>query len=1424
MTEENVTVLHFPFNGGLDEKTAAEWLAPGANQAAVLNGVFNKNGAIDKRFGLKCVSHAVEGTGPQFAFSSPARVAGTKKAGLLAFTNQAAFQYSPGNGLACIGAVPNVRATRRAIVGTATSGAYANVLVDLPGVGVNYRMNVFIGTSGLMSNVFDRDTGTLVQENKILDANAKSVTQAFVYGNGSAVLVTYISPTLVYMAVEYNILLGTWGAPSVISNVSTTYGIMDTCAFVNDPNYGAISVYTTGGGTPTLNLKYIKPGLIIGSAVSLGAVALAAGLAGGSGPSLSVEGVYGETVMVGYMTTGPTFSVLPISADGSFTPGTPQTIAAPATSGWYAGPITRLSATKRGACVITALPVGATSGIFYSFSNTATAPTSYVWPVGYTPIGRGILDTDGTLLMPLLYNGNQGSSQFSGSVALMRFAMGAANYNVNALPVGVVAPRQAALATNLTAWPYMSCGPQVPGVVPTRFAVGWQTGGDDVVGAYPTAYSAFAADFFLGDPYLFQAHELGDGVHIATGCPITFDGYDILEDGFQNYPPGITTSGGTSNATHSYQYAVVYRRVDASGNILRSSPGFTAPSSYYNLALSIPNYSTQWGSNSANGLVTYWADVYRTAVDGSTFYLIGSVALPPNPAPSLLPSGNSVTYTDTAGITTPTANTILYTTGGVLDNVNPPAATIQCAHRGRIWRVDETGLMVWFSQVVTPGEAPGWNEALSFPHSEGGIITAIASMDDKLVIFKNDSVWIVSGDGPSATGQGSDLSTPQKIAGDVGALDWRSVVLTPQGIMFQATAGIYMLSRGLEVTYIGRNVTDTLAAYPVVVAATLVPPQQHARFVCQNYSGATVVVIYDYLQNAWSKAQYSQVSGSLVSATFLPGYQTVLANVSGQWVTVSSDATLWLERLPTDATPWLDHDASFVTHFVTTTVTTPWIQLNGNKQSYQRARRALLYGNNLSSVGVAMTVQSNYSPTVGQYETWPASNLASAGQVQAHLGATINKQEAIQFTFQDVAPATIGTGQGMRWVDLAVELQTIGTRYRKIPAYGTFSLTGITPATGPATGGTTITITGAGLEGATVTVGGTAATSIVYVNDYTITCVTPPGIGSQPVVVTSSKGSGGTLAFTYVSSVPTLASVVSAVGAWSVGDIDGGYSVTLTGTNFTGATGVTFGGVAATSVVVVNPTTITCTVPAHGTGSVSVVVTTPGGSNAANSLWRYYSPAQETLSGWWRGDYANPWTPTASAGTSGSHGNLGPGVAPSVGAAVNGKHPAQENGTTQWLQSAAAGSTLLSGTTFSFYALVNLASLSASVGQYVDPTIFADQAGYLGLTYSSGGLLGWIFGGGTTPANALSAGAWALVGLTYNGATLTSIVGSATQSALMSLSSPLGSSLAVGGGVGGSPGSTLMNGSIMEVITATSVLPSTADLRAYIATRYGLAV
>src|ERR1700738_1522077 len=71
---------------------------------------------------------------------------------------------------------------------------------------------------------------------------------------------------------------------------------------------------------------------------------------------------------------------------------------------------------------------------------------------------------------------------------------------------------------------------------------------------------------------------------------------------------------------------------------------------------------------------------------------------------------------------------------------------------------------------------------------------------------------------------------------------------------------------------------------------------------------------------------------------------------------------------------------------------------------------------------------------------------------------------------------------------------------------------------------------------------------------------------------------------------PTLTSISPSSGTTS-----GGTAVTLAGINFVSGATVKFGGVAATSVSVVNSTTITAKTPPNPAGTVSVTVTNPDG-------------------------------------------------------------------------------------------------------------------------------------------------------------------------------------------------------------------------------------
>ena len=172
---------------------------------------------------------------------------------------------------------------------------------------------------------------------------------------------------------------------------------------------------------------------------------------------------------------------------------------------------------------------------------------------------------------------------------------------------------------------------------------------------------------------------------------------------------------------------------------------------------------------------------------------------------------------------------------------------------------------------------------------------------------------------------------------------------------------------------------------------------------------------------------------------------------------------------------------------------------------------------------------------------------------------------------------------------------TLPNGYTYISPYPAPTVTGIAPNAGPASGGTSVTITGTGfLANPTVTFGGTIASSVSLLNSSTITATTPAhAAGQVSVVVTNSDGQNATLTSGYTYNAGPTVSAVSPTS----GPTSGGFAVTLTGANFatTGTVAVTFGGTAATNVTVVSSTSITATAPAHAVGTVSVIVTNPGG-------------------------------------------------------------------------------------------------------------------------------------------------------------------------------------------------------------------------------------
>jgi hypothetical protein len=177
-------------------------------------------------------------------------------------------------------------------------------------------------------------------------------------------------------------------------------------------------------------------------------------------------------------------------------------------------------------------------------------------------------------------------------------------------------------------------------------------------------------------------------------------------------------------------------------------------------------------------------------------------------------------------------------------------------------------------------------------------------------------------------------------------------------------------------------------------------------------------------------------------------------------------------------------------------------------------------------------------------------------------------------------------------------------------ALGVPSVAGINPTAGSTAGGTSVTINGANLSSASAVTFGATPAIITADSASSVTATAPAGsAGTVDVTVTTPGGASAPSAadkFTYVG-----APAVTGINPTS-GSTGGGTSVTVSGTNLSGATSVNFG--SSSGVITADSaTSITATAPSGAAGTVDVTVTTAGGISATSSADRFTYVTQPTV-------------------------------------------------------------------------------------------------------------------------------------------------------------------------------------------------------------------
>ena len=492
---------------------------------------------------------------------------------------------------------------------------------------------------------------------------------------------------------------------------------------------------------------------------------------------------------------------------------------------------------------------------------------------------------------------------------------------------------------------------------------------------------------------------INNATMISSPSLFEINNNQVTENNFYDFPQitaGVSSVAGA--LTGSYTFKAIYEHTDGSGNTVRSSESIakqiTLASNNAIIGITVP----PWFSKRQNQKIK----VYTTQTNGNSFNLVGTlfqlmrpVTLPDNFATTWLWSPMdtlqiaALNYNDT-NVTAASKREIIYTSGGILPAFPLPSAITNVVHNNRVFCVPHYNKnLIRYTKPAQVGIATESFLGLDIIiESRGGDIVELASLDEKLIVFKKNSIYGIQGDGVDASGNGSTFSVPYLINSPVGCSEPLSVVRIPDGIMFKSTNGIYLLNRSVTVSYIGAPVEKF--NNEKIVSSVIIETENKVKFT----TNAGNVLTYDYYYGVW----YTESNLAFVGTSL----------IQGKFCGVFNTGKVWLNN-PTSC---LRDGAQY-----TMKVQTAWLKLKG-LQGYARAYRIYLLGDYKDTHSINIDVSYDYNETVAHTVNYvPVSNSPSQ-PIQARVNFERQKCQSVRLTFTDVSTGT--TGNSLTMTDLSI--------------------------------------------------------------------------------------------------------------------------------------------------------------------------------------------------------------------------------------------------------------------------------------------------------------------------------------------------------------------------------------------------------------------
>lgn len=460
-------------------------------------------------------------------------------------------------------------------------------------------------------------------------------------------------------------------------------------------------------------------------------------------------------------------------------------------------------------------------------------------------------------------------------------------------------------------------------------------------------------------------------LHNVTPHLSWFDGRESRPVGFPGWPIIKAITTGAGSLTGTYGYTAIWEKVDVFGNVWRSAPAVVK-----SVALS---------SNQV--LISFWVPpffdtvldeykliIYRTTANGGIYYELRST--------DAYDTNGFFTITDNASDASISSNPLLYTDGGILENVAPPAAKAFCVSKDRVFVVSSEDNNLFASKARVNGEGVNFNDAFQISVNGPRGLECVGAMDEKVLAFGDTYTYLVYGSGPDELGNGQ--FEQQLIADDIGCIEPRSIMLGDAGLYFLSKKGLWLYGRDMASNPIGIPV-DLYKSETIVGNAN--PPD---RLLHLWYCASGTILVWDEYHKMWSRFVTSALKSGCV--------------VDGKLVALISSGAVYREN----SSSYLDASVGYACE-----INTGWMSLAGI-QGFQKIRKISVLGESQAS-DFNLTTSLRYDFIDIDVDTYVVSNatVKTTGYAyQWEIKPDVQKCESIKlkmsFTTSSFGAAIVG--------------------------------------------------------------------------------------------------------------------------------------------------------------------------------------------------------------------------------------------------------------------------------------------------------------------------------------------------------------------------------------------------------------------------------